>query len=540
MNDDTEEKKEIRCAIYTRKSTTEGLGGDFTSLDNQRESAESYIQSQKSQGWLALPDSYNDGGFTGSNVDRPALQKLIEDIKSKKVNCVVVYKVDRLSRSLIDFVKLLQFFEENKVTFVSVTQHFDTNSSMGRLTLNILLSFAQFEREIISERTKDKMGAARRRGKWTGGPPPLGYDIDKVNKKIIINPKEAETVRVIFDLYVQERSLLKVAQRLNEKGFTTKCYIRKGKPSGAVRFKNTNVQLIIRNWTYAGKVSYQGQVYPGLHRPIISEEHFREVNELLSNNRRERGTSKNKKSVGLLSGLLRCKDCGVAMCHTYSQKGKIRYLYYVCLNALKRDRRDCPTKTVSADKLEVLVLTILRNVYQDPRLEATTWDQVPIEKRVKVIGSLLKEADYSAKQAILGLVFTKGNERREFKVELRDLKHIRVPKKEAIKNEPKLRQNLALAHQIEELLHSGKINDLKQLTGHLHMSHARINQLMAMTLLSPAIQEDILLLENERLSTIPEYKLREITGEPIWKKQQALWHNLLQPPPSREFLQRIY
>ena len=144
MNNDTEEKKEVRCAIYTRKSTTEGLGGDFTSLDNQRESAESYIQSQKGQGWLALPDSYNDGGFTGSNVDRPAFQKLIEDIKSKKIDCVVVYKVDRLSRSLIDFVKLLQFFEENKVTFVSVTQHFDTNSSMGRLRLNILLSFAQF------------------------------------------------------------------------------------------------------------------------------------------------------------------------------------------------------------------------------------------------------------------------------------------------------------------------------------------------------------------------------------------------------------
>src|SRR3989338_500214 len=227
MNTDAEEKKEIRCAIYTRKSTTEGLGGDFTSLDNQRESAESYIQSQKGQGWLALPDSYNDGGFTGSNVDRPAFQKLIEDIKSKKIDCVVVYKVDRLSRSLIDFVKLLLFFEENKVTFVSVTQHFNTQTSMGRLTLNILLAFAQFEREIISERTKDKMGAARKKGKWVGGLSPFGYDIDKANKRLVVNLKEAEIVRMIFDLYIQEKSLLSVARILNDKGVTTKAYIRK-------------------------------------------------------------------------------------------------------------------------------------------------------------------------------------------------------------------------------------------------------------------------------------------------------------------------
>src|SRR3989338_8358273 len=178
MKTDAEEKKIIRCAIYTRKSTSEGLDQDFTTLDNQRESAESYIQSQKSQGWTAISEQYNDGGFTGANIDRPALQKLMDDIKTQKVDCVVVYKVDRLSRSLIDFVKLLQFFEENKVTFVSVTQHFNTQTSMGRLTLNILLSFAQFEREIISERTKDKMGAARRKGRFVGGRPALGYDLD--------------------------------------------------------------------------------------------------------------------------------------------------------------------------------------------------------------------------------------------------------------------------------------------------------------------------------------------------------------------------
>ena len=192
---DSKEKPQNKCAIYTRVSTSEGLEKEFTSLDNQRESAESYIQSQKSQGWIALPDRYDDGGYTGANTDRPALQKLISYIKEAKINCVVVYKVDRLSRSLLDFSKLLEFFDQSKVTFVSVTQHFNTNSSMGRLTLNILLSFAQFEREIISERTRDKMGAARKKGKWIGGCVPFGYNLNKETHKLIVNPKEAEIVK---------------------------------------------------------------------------------------------------------------------------------------------------------------------------------------------------------------------------------------------------------------------------------------------------------------------------------------------------------
>src|SRR3989338_3433193 len=215
-------KKKIYCAIYTRKSTSEGLDQDFTSLDNQRESAESYINSQKNEGWIILPEKYDDGGYTGSNTDRPALQKLIADIKEGKINCVVVYKVDRLSRSLLDFVQLLELFEKHNVVFISVTQAFNTNSSMGRLTLNILLSFAQFEREIISERVKDKMGAARKKGKWLGGRTILGYDLDKVNRKLIINAKGAKIVREIFDLYLKERSFLRVAKLLNEKGYLTK------------------------------------------------------------------------------------------------------------------------------------------------------------------------------------------------------------------------------------------------------------------------------------------------------------------------------
>src|SRR3989338_1174915 len=243
----------IRCAIYTRKSTSEGLDQDFTSLDAQRESAENFIKSQRSEGWQILPSRYDDGGFTGANIDRPALKKLIDDIKDGQVDCVVVYKVDRLSRSLLDFVQLLEFFEKNNVAFVSVTQAFNTNTSMGRLTLNILLSFAQFEREIISERTRDKMAAARKKGKWLGGRPALGYNLDKENHKIVINEPEAKIIREMFDLYIKERSVLSVAKILNKKGYRTKSYIRKGKPSGNIPFKATNIQLILRNMLYIGK-----------------------------------------------------------------------------------------------------------------------------------------------------------------------------------------------------------------------------------------------------------------------------------------------
>src|SRR3989338_7379260 len=299
-------KTKIYCAIYTRKYTSEGLDSDFTSLDNQREAAISYINSQKSEGWVALPDKYDDGGFTGGNTDRPGLQKLINDIKDGQVDCVVVYKVDRLSRSLLDFVQLLEFFEKNNVAFVSVTQAFNTNTSMGRLTLNILLSFAQFEREIISERTRDKMAAARKKGKWLGGRPILGYDIDRDNRSLILSPKEVKLVREIFELYIKERSLLSVAKILNKRGILTKKYTTKaGKIFGGIPFKNTQVRFIIKNVLYTGKVSYKGELYDGLHEAIIDEDTFNKAQGVLVENRIERRPSKHEKAPGLLNNILR-------------------------------------------------------------------------------------------------------------------------------------------------------------------------------------------------------------------------------------------
>jgi site-specific DNA recombinase len=193
--------KTIRCAIYTRKSTEEGLQQEFNSLDAQREASEAFIVSQKHEGWQVITDHFDDGGYTGGNMDRPALKRLLAAVEARSVDCIVVYKVDRLSRSLLDFARIIEIFDRNGVSFVAVTQQFNTTSSLGRLTLNILLSFAQFEREIISERTRDKMSAARRKGKWIGGHPVLGYDIDNKGGRIIVNPAEAEQVRTIFELY---------------------------------------------------------------------------------------------------------------------------------------------------------------------------------------------------------------------------------------------------------------------------------------------------------------------------------------------------
>jgi len=247
----------IRCAIYTRKSTEEGLEQEFNSLDAQREAGEAYIASQKSEGWVCLPDRYDDGGFTGGNMDRPALKRLLADIEAGRIDCVVVYKVDRLSRSLLDFARIMETFEKHGVSFVSVTQQFNTSTSMGRLMLNVLLSFAQFEREIISERTRDKIAAARRKGKWSGGKPLLGYDLIRSpgGSRLVVNEQEAEQVREIFRLYLQHERLAPVLRELDRRGWRTKRWItHRGHPCGGQPFNRVTLYRLLTNVAYLGKV----------------------------------------------------------------------------------------------------------------------------------------------------------------------------------------------------------------------------------------------------------------------------------------------
>jgi site-specific DNA recombinase len=528
--EETKEVKPIRCAIYTRKSTTEGLDSDFTSLDNQRESSESYIKSQQHQGWVLLKETYNDGGFTGANTDRPALQKLLDDIRQKKIDCVVVYKVDRLSRSLSDFVKVLQFFEEQQITFVSITQHFNTNTSMGRLTLNILLSFAQFEREMISERVKDKMGAARKKGRWVGGLPGLGYEIDKPTKKLVINSGEATLVRRIFQLYLEKNSLLRIAQILNAEGLRTKVYPKRKNNSGGVLFRNTNIQLILRNPTYMGKIQYEGKLYQGLHEPIVTEEVFKKVQETLKVNCRVRGVSKNRKFPGLLTGLFRCAACKTSMCHSYARgrNKNFNYRYYVCLHAIKHDRKDCPTKSVVAIAVETKCMEFLIKLTRDKRLIDESWPTLPLEKQSAILKEIVKGIEYDGHTGKLWIELNSDLNKHEFELPLDQLK-TRLPDTTGIAfaNEPLIRKQLLLAHQIAAMLADGRARDLKQIAGWTGMNIFRLYQIVNLLNLCPKIQEDVLSAESGRLAKITERNIRHISNELDWQKQTALWQQSL-------------
>src|SRR5258707_1368753 len=272
--------KPVRCAIYTRKSTEEGLDQEFSSLDAQRESSLAYIKSQASQGWTCIKAPYDDGGFTGGNMERPALKRLLADIQAGKIDCVAVYKVDRLSRSLLDFARMMETFERHHVAFVSVTQQFNTAHSMGRLVLNVLLSFAQFEREIISERTRDKIAAARRKGKWSGGHPLLGYDVDPRGFKLVINAEEAQRVRAIFALYLECGGLIATVQELDRRGWKNKCWqTRKGHVRGGSPFTKGSLHHLLTNVVYRGQVEYKKEVHTGEHEAIVEAKVWQQVHD---------------------------------------------------------------------------------------------------------------------------------------------------------------------------------------------------------------------------------------------------------------------
>ena len=378
--------RRTRCAIYTRKSTDEGLDQEFNTLDAQREAGEAYIASQKTQGWVCLPARYDDGGFTGGNMDRPALKRLLADVKAGKLDCIVVYKVDRLSRSLLDFARIVQTLEENGVSFVSVTQQFNTSHSMGRLTLNILLSFAQFEREIIAERTSDKMVAARKRGKWTGGPPVLGYDVHPDGGRIIINDDEAEQVRRIFEMYAEKRAMLPVVRELKRRGWHNKRWrTRKGTMSGGKPFNRASVHRLLTNPLYIGKMRCKGEVYPGQHDAIIGQDLWQRVQARLRHNARTGGTGTRNKYGALLKGIIVCGSCDVPMMHSYThKKGGKRYRYYVCRRAQKHGWQTCPTKSVSAPEIERFVLERIRGIADDPGLVAETMEHARARNGKKI------------------------------------------------------------------------------------------------------------------------------------------------------------
>ncbi len=391
----------IRCAIYTRKSTDEGLDRDFNSLDNQREAAENYVKSQQGEGWEVLSDRYDDGGFTGGNMDRPALQRLLADIETGRVDRVIVYKIDRLSRSLLDFAKLADFLEKHRVSIVSVTQQLDTSTSMGRLTLNMLLSFAQFEREMVSDRTRDKMRAARRRGKWTGGMPRLGYDVAPEGRRLVINQEEAEQVRAIFSLYAENPSLVAVSQELNRRGWRRKCWkTKKGEWRDGKPWDVANLRRMLTDPLYSGKMTLGTETFQGEHEAIVPKALFQKVQDHMKGRGRE--TAARNQEAALLAGLLRCAACDAAMVHSWTRRSGRLHRYYVCGKAQKRGWSTCPTKSVSADEIETFVVDQVRGTnlgaFQDQQasraLAAPIWEVLLAPEKERILKLLIERIDH--------------------------------------------------------------------------------------------------------------------------------------------------
>jgi site-specific DNA recombinase len=393
----------VRCAIYTRKSTEEGLDQDFNSLDAQREAGQAYIVSQRHAGWSCLPQGYDDGGYSGANIDRPALTQLLAAIAEGEVDCVVVYKVDRLSRSLLDFARLMETFERHGVSFVSVTQQFNTATSMGRLVLNVLLSFAQFEREMIAERTRDKIAATRRKGKWCGGIPRLGYDVQ--NGKLIVNEAEAQRVREIFALYLEQPSLTLTVRELSRRGWTTKAWItRKGQPRGGRSFTKNGLRSLLSNVVYLGQVRYKDEVHPGEHQALVDPETFGRVQQALERNSHRRGPNQN--DPALLRGLLYCAACDAPMVYRYAVKKQRRYPYYVCRRATQRGWSACPFPSLPCGDVERFVVEqILRRGLSDSPSSGQAWSRLlaPWESlaphdRLAIVDRLVERVSYDGQR----------------------------------------------------------------------------------------------------------------------------------------------
>ncbi|MCV0387587.1 MAG: recombinase family protein [Nitrobacter sp.] len=353
--------RKLRCAVYTRKSSEEGLEMEFNSLDAQREACEAYVASQRAEGWLLVPDRYDDGGFSGGTLERPALKRLLADIEAGRIDVVVVYKIDRLSRALMDFSRLVEVFDRHGVTFVSVTQSFNTTTSMGRLTLNVLLSFAQFEREVIGERIRDKVAASRKKGMWMGGWAPLGYEVKE--RKLVVVKEDAERVRAIFKRFVQLGSATAVAKELVARGERNKY--------GQLLDKGALYRLL-NNRVYIGEAVHKGTSYPGEHVAIIDRGLWDKVHAIMKESPRKRGARNRAQTPALLKGLI-FGPTGCAMTPTHTRKAGKLYRYYVSTGVFRGSHPDCPVQRIPAAEIEIAVVEQVRVLLRSPEIIVRTW-----------------------------------------------------------------------------------------------------------------------------------------------------------------------
>ena len=503
------ETRPLRCAIYTRKSTEEGLDQAFNSLQAQRESGEAYVASQQARGWSVVPEQYDDGGFSGSHLERPALQRLLNDLHAGGIDCVLVYKVDRLSRSLLDFARLMERFDRTGVSFVSVTQEFNTTTSMGRLTLNILLSFAQFEREIIGERTRDKQSAARRKGKWIGGWPVLGYDVDPQGGRLVVNPKEAEQVRQIFGIAAAGATLEAIVAQIAARGYQTKAWTSKaGKQHLARVFSRMTLRLLLSNVLYKGSVSHKGAIYPGEQGPIVDEEVWDKVNAQLG----ERSTGQRGKLHGpqlaLLTGLLYCSECGSPMRLTFTTRHGRRYKSYSCQATRRKHKKRAPRTRLGKD-LETSLLRSLEPVFGT----GLNWEAV--------LQSLLR-LEYEGNTLRASIAFKDGTRMEQRLATLnRPGSRSDAATESGGGRVPRVSRLMALAIKFERLVREGAVQNYRELADAGQISRARMSQIMRLSDLAPQIQEELLFLPKTMAGPdrFTEKTLRQIASSIDWDWQ---------------------
>ncbi|MGA3304195.1 MAG: recombinase family protein [Methylovirgula sp.] len=489
--------KQQRCAIYTRKSTEHNLDLAFNSLDAQREACEAYIKSQAHEGWRLIPDRFDDGGLSGASLDRPALQKLLEEVRARKIDVIVVYKVDRLTRSLADFAKLVELFDRNEVSFVSVTQSFNTTSSMGRLTLNVLLSFAQFEREVIGERVRDKIAASKRKGIWVGGPVPLGYR--SVNKKIQIDPEEAELVRKIFADYLRLDSIGELAASLEQEGIKPKS--RQVSSSGAPtekRFVLGPLAYILKNRIYVGEVAYRGEIHKGEHEAILDRDLFEAVQRKLAEGavQRREGRSKSK---SILSGLL-FDDRGNPMSPSHTNKKGIRYRYYVSQAVLQNRKAAAGSVTrVSAPDIEAIVSDALRGPAANTETHtaiqiAEGFDRDSIPKYVARV--IVRRDEIEIEWRASGSeVSTSHSQRIPFDARLplrKGLVHSPTEARMDPRAQKSLLETIVKARRWMDEITSGKVHSFEEIAAREHLVERYVRRLSSLGFLSPKIVQAII------------------------------------------------
>jgi DNA invertase Pin-like site-specific DNA recombinase len=506
----TKPGKALRCAIYTRKSTEHGLELEFNSLDSQRESCEAYIKSQTSEGWQLLGNRYDDPAYSGGNLARPALQQLLKDIDGGLVDVVVVYKIDRLTRSLADFAKLVEIFDAKSISFVAVTQQFNTTTSMGRLTLNVLLSFAQFERELASERVRDKVAASRRKGKWTGGSVPLGYDVK--DKKLVVNSAEAKTVQMIFTRYLVLKSFQKLIDELNTKGVVSKRRPLKGKTIGGTSLTNGALAYLLKNRTYLGETGHAGSWFPGEHESIIATDLFDKVQDVFKTNNEGR-TGRRQKTGALLTGLI-YDDRGNRMSPTFTVKHGVRYPFYVS-SALVKGRKSSvgAVGRVTAPAIEKAVLRGVRD-----HVEV---DETAALLQHELIAQHVEQVVVEAKRFVISVKGSDGKPSSSFEIpwtgKIRDLAQTEG-NEAAPQPNLQLIQAIVRAHEWLRSLADGTYASIEALAKAVDLHPKVIRRRIQLAFLSPTLTRGFL----QGTLAAPKTLNEQISAVPLdWREHRA-------------------